>query len=1064
MTAIVDVSESNPSAPMIFDKARPDADPLRAAVRNAYRADEAAVVRSCLDAVSFNDKELARINARSSELVEAVRRDRVASGGIDAFMHEYELSSNEGVVLMCLAEALLRIPDAETADLLIKDKIGGADWDRHLGLSESLFVNASTWALMLTGRVVNLEEEGRGEWRGLLTRMIARSGEPVIRQAVTQAMRILGRQFVMGRTIGEALKRAESSEARGYRYTYDMLGEAARTLADAERYFESYTQAIQAIGAVADGRGPIEGPGISVKLSALHPRFEFAKSDRVMAELRPRLAELARLAAGHGIGLCVDSEESERLEPTLDLLDAVAADPALGDWDGFGFALQAYQKRALPLVDWLADRGRRNGRRLMVRLVKGAYWDAEVKHAQELGQTGYPVFTRKVSTDVSYLACAARILKARDALYPAFATHNAHTLAAVLELAGDDVTLEFQRLHGMGEALYDQVVGPQRLNIPCRVYAPVGSHEDLLAYLVRRLLENGSNTSFVNRIVDEELPLDDIVADPLERARALDPVPHPKIPLPRDLFGDERRNSNGIDLTDVSVLRPLAQAMADAAGREWFASPIVAGARRASDGRLVTDPSDRRRTVGSVAETTPELAREALEQGLAAQPAWDAAGGDTRAACLERAADLYEAHDAELMTLAVREAGKTLPDAVAELREAVDFLRYYAQCARRDFAGPVLLPGPTGESNTLALHGRGVFVCISPWNFPLAIFTGQIAAALVAGNAVLAKPAEQTPLIADRAVRLLHEAGVPDDVLHLLPGDGPSVAGPLLGDARIGGVAFTGSTETARLINRQLADRDGPIVPLIAETGGQNAMIVDSSALPEQVTRDVLASAFQSAGQRCSALRVLYVQDEIADYLIRMLDGATRELAVGDPGLLSTDIGPVIDAEALEKLESHGARMEKEATLLFRGELGPNCDHGTYFAPCAFAIPSMTVLEREVFGPVLHVVRYRAADLESVVDEINRSGYGLTVSVHSRIESTVDRVLARLRVGNAYVNRNQIGAVVGVQPFGGEGLSGTGPKAGGPRYLYRFATERAVSVDTTAAGGNAALMSLEEGA
>ncbi len=1050
---------------MLLSKPIADPGPLRATIRAAHLQDETACIQDLLERVTLSRAAKQRIADRASALVERVRADRIASGGIDAFMHEYELSSREGVVLMCLAEALLRIPDAETADRLIKDKIGDADWDAHLGRSDSLFVNASTWALMLTGRVVNLaDEDGETEWRKTFKHLIARSGEPVIRQAVTQAMRILGRQFVMGRTIDEALKRAGDSEAAGYRYSYDMLGEAACTMADAERYFEAYQAAIRAIGARSAGRGHIEGPGISVKLSALHPRFQAAQAERVMAELVPRLVALARLAKDLDIGLCVDSEEADRLELTLDVFEATASDPALKGWDGLGYAIQAYQKRALPVVAWLEDLAERNGRRLAVRLVKGAYWDTEIKRGQEQGLAGYPVFTRKVSSDVCYLACAARLLAAPRAFYAAFATHNAHTAAAIMEIAGNDTPFEFQRLHGMGEALFDQIVGSDAMGYPCRVYAPVGSHEDLLAYLVRRLLENGANSSFVNRIVDEKLPVSEIVADPLSAAAALDPVPHPAIPLPEDLFGAARKNSRGWDLNDPAVVGPLAVAMAAAGAVERLACPVVGGVAVDRAARPVTDPADRRRVVGQVIEADESLAKQALAVARDAQPDWDRAGAARRADCLERAAALYETHGAELMYLAVREAGKSAADAVAELREAVDFLRFYGACARKLFAGPTALQGPTGERNELSLHGRGVFVCISPWNFPLAIFTGQIAAALAAGNAVLAKPAEQTPLIAARAVALLHEAGVPPEILHLLPGDGPAVAGPLVADPAIGGVAFTGSIETARLINRALAGRDGPIVPLIAETGGQNAMIVDSSALLEQVVHDVLSSAFQSAGQRCSALRVLYAQDDIAERLIQMLAGAAAELAVGDPALLATDVGPVIDADALAVLQAHADRMAKEAETLFEVPVaaGEATDHGTFFGPRAFEIPSMDVLDREVFGPVLHVVRFSADRLDDVVDEINRSGYGLTVAIHSRIDTTVERLLARLKVGNAYVNRNQIGAVVGVQPFGGEGLSGTGPKAGGPHYLYRFATERAVSTDTTAAGGNAALMSMGE--
>ncbi|UCH75668.1 MAG: bifunctional proline dehydrogenase/L-glutamate gamma-semialdehyde dehydrogenase PutA, partial [Rhodospirillales bacterium] len=927
----------------------------------------------------------------------------------------------------------------------------------------SLFVNASTFALMLTGRVVNLDsEQAAKDFTGTLGRLLARSGEPVIRQAVVRGMRILGRQFVMGRTIAEALDRAGTAEKRGYRYSYDMLGEAARTMDDADRYFEAYVRAIEAIGARAAGRGPVAAPGISVKLSALHPRYEFAHRDRVMAELVPRLNDLAARARAADIGFCVDAEEADRLDLSLDVIEAVSGDPALGGWAGFGLAVQAYQKRGLPLIDWLADMARRHGRRLMVRLVKGAYWDSEIKWSQELGLAGYPVFTRKASTDASYIACAKRLFANADAFYPQFATHNAHTLATVLELAGASRDFEFQRLHGMGSDLYDQIVGEAGRGQACRIYAPVGSHEDLLAYLVRRLLENGANTSFVNRIVDAETDIDEIIADPIAAVGRLAHKAHPSIPLPVALYGPSRRNSAGVDLNDPTVLTRFAADMAKAAEDAWRAGPIVNGELRSEGGRAVSDPADRRRDVGVVAEAAARDVAEALDGAVAAQPAWDRTPAPDRAAMLERAADLYEAHTAVLMAIACREAGKTANDGIAEVREAVDFLRYYAGRCRAEFAGPVELPGPTGERNEIALHGRGAFVCISPWNFPLAIFTGQLAAALAAGNTVLAKPAEQTPIMAARAVGLLHEAGVPGDVLHLLPGDGATVGGALVGDPRIAGVAFTGGTDTARLINRALAARDGPIVPLIAETGGQNAMIVDSSALPEQVVRDVLASAFRSAGQRCSALRVLFVQDDVADRTIEMLSGAMRELKVGDPALLSTDVGPVIDEEARGVLQAHADRMDREARLLCAVSLGADCEHGCFFAPRAYEIDSVAILDREVFGPILHVVRYDDARLDQVLDDINATGYGLTLGVHSRVDSTIRRIVERIRVGNAYVNRNQIGAVVGVQPFGGEGLSGTGPKAGGPHYLHRFATERVVSTDTTASGGNASLMSLEE--
>jgi RHH-type proline utilization regulon transcriptional repressor/proline dehydrogenase/delta 1-pyrroline-5-carboxylate dehydrogenase len=1036
------------------------ADPKREALPELLHASEADVVERLLRALSVTPETRARIDASARRLVAGVRKQRTGGGGLDAFLQEFDLSSREGVVLMCLAEALLRIPDAATADRLIRDKIVEADWTSHLGKSDSLFVNASTWALMLTGRVMRFdrgEEEGLG---AILKRMVTASGEPVIRHAVTAAMRILGRQFVMGRTIDEALGRAAPTEPKGWRYSYDMLGEAARTAKDAARYFKSYADAIAAIGRANAGRGPITGPGISVKLSAIHPRYEVAQTERVRRELVPSLIELARMAKAAQIGFTVDAEEAERLDLSLDIIDAALADPSLAGWEGFGLAVQAYQKRTLGLIDWLAERGRARNRRLMVRLVKGAYWDTEIKRAQERGVDGYPVYTRKVTTDLSYLACAQAIFAAGSVFYPQFATHNAHTLASIMEFAGGRA-FEFQRLHGMGEALYEQIVTPDR---PCRVYAPVGSHEDLLAYLVRRLLENGANTSFVNRIADERLPVDAIVGDPAEMVAKLEPKTHPRIPLPADIYRPDRRNAAGLDLNDIPTLKTLDAAMGQAASASHTAAPIIGGKpHRHLPARSVTDPHDRRRIVGEVMEATKAEVELALAAAAKAQPAWDATPVGRRAEILEAAADLYEKHHSALMALIVREAGRSIPDALGEVREAVDFCRYYAARAREDFGPSQELRGPTGGRNSLGLHGRGVFACISPWNFPLAIFTGQIVAALAAGNAVVAKPAEQTPLIAARAVALLHEAGVPGNVLHLLPGDGPTVGAPLVADPRVAGIAFTGSTETARAINQALASRGGPIAPLIAETGGINAMIVDSSALPEQVVADTLASSFNSAGQRCSALRVMFVQEDIADKLLEMLAGAMAELKIGDPGLLATDVGPVIDEEARQGLVKHAERMAREAKLIYACTLSDENSHGTYFAPVAYEVDSFARVDREVFGPILHVVRFAGDKLDAVIDAVNASGYGLTLGIHSRIDDTIEHIRARVRVGNLYVNRNMIGAVVGVQPFGGEGLSGTGPKAGGPHYLHRFAVERTVAVDVTAQGGNASLLMLDEG-
>jgi RHH-type proline utilization regulon transcriptional repressor/proline dehydrogenase/delta 1-pyrroline-5-carboxylate dehydrogenase len=1030
-------------------------DPFYPAINAAYRIDEGEQVTMLLKEATLPAELRQRIADRARALVTDVRRQGLPSG-IDGLMHEYDLSNQEGVVLMCLAEALLRIPDAETMDNLIYDKISAGDWEKHVGKSDSLFVNASSWGLMLTGRMIRFKDN-----QGTFKRFIQRRGEPVVRRAITQAMGVLGRQFIMGRTVKAALGRSRNDRKKGYRHSFDMLGEAARTVQAADRYFHAYQEAIDAIGEVAEQRGPIEGPGISVKLSALHPRYELAQGQRMKMELLPRLRTLALQAKSYNIGLNIDSEEATRIDLSLELLKALFTDPALEDWEGLGLALPAYQKRAFHIIDWLADLAHSQGRRLLVRLVKGAYWDAEIKRAQEQGLDGYPVFTRKASTDVSYLACARKLLATPDAFYPQFASHNAHTVAAVLEMAGERRDFEFQRLHGMGEPLYDQIVNPQGLNIPCRIYAPVGNHEDLLAYLVRRLLENGSNTSFVNRIVDRDAPIDEIIADPVAKVSALARIPHPRIPLPANLYGDQRPNSKGIDLSDLQQLKELAQGMEKAAEKTWWARPMLGDGVREGAGRGILSPADRRRQVGTVVEASDADVEQALAIASRAAPTWDATPVEIRAGCLERAADLMEEEMATLMGLCTLEAGKNIADGVAEVREAVDFCRYYANRARINMALPHSLPGPTGQRDQLSWRGRGVFVCISPWNFPLAIFLGQVSAALVTGNAVIAKPAEQTPLIAAYAVDLLHRAGVPRDVLQLLPGDG-AIGARLVSDARVAGVAFTGSIEAAWSINRSLAAKSGPIAPLIAETGGQNVMIVDSSALPEQVVVDVLASSFQSAGQRCSALRVLYVQADIADNLLNMLTGAMVELRVGDPGDLATDVGPVIDTDALATLRRHAERLEQQGRLIYRCKLSSDTDHGSFFPPQAFEIESITQLEREVFGPILHVVRYRARDLDKVIDAINNTGYGLTFGIHSRIDSTIRYVTERIRAGNAYVNRNMIGAVVGVQPFGGEGLSGTGPKAGGPHYLYRFATEQALSVNTTAAGGNASLMSLQD--
>lgn len=1048
------------SSGMIFNQF-PKLSSLRAKMNELYLADEGECLDRLLRIARLDDAARERVMERARQLVESVRANAESKGGIEAFLHQYDLSSQEGMVLMCLAEALIRIPDDETADKLIRDKLATGNWQEHLGESSSLFVNASTWGLMLTGRIIRLDTEATANLGRFMGRMVSRTGEPMVRTALRQAMRIMGHQFVMGRTIKEALKRTGGKEHRAYRHSFDMLGEAALTEADAQVFFDAYAGAIDAIGAaVPAGTDVFSAPGISVKLSALHPRYEFGQRARVLDELPSRLLALAERAAKVGIALTVDAEEVNRLDLSLDVFERVYRSDSLKGWQGFGLAIQAYQKRAIGLIDWLVELSEAVGRRIPVRLVKGAYWDTEIKLAQIEGLAGYPVFTRKPSTDVSYLACARRLLAAGEAIYPQFATHNAHTLASVLEMAGERRDFEFQRLHGMGEELYGEVVGESKLGVHCRVYAPVGRHKELLPYLVRRLLENGANTSFVNRIIDEKVPVEDIVADPVATVEGLHVKPHPRIPLPRDIYGPDRVNARGVNLSDVAELESLAKEMEQATRQDWRAAPVVGGKALTGVSHPVLDPTDRQRQTGVAVDADENTVRQALDLACAAQPGWDETPADRRADILIRAAELYDEHRAELMALAVREAGKSIPDAIAEVREAIDFLRYYALRCRRDFGEPLRMPGYTGECNDLSLHGRGVFVCISPWNFPLAIFTGQVSAALAAGNSVLAKPAEQTTLIGALAVRLLYEAGIPGDVLHFLPGRGEVVGAAAVADERVAGVAFTGSTETAKLIHKSLANRAGAIPALIAETGGQNAMLVDSSALPEQVVQDVIESAFHSAGQRCSALRVLFVQEDIAPRVIEILAGYMRTLNVGDPGLLRTDVGPVIDAEALENLARHAERIKQQGRLIAEALLPAEAANGTFLAPLAVEIDRLDILKREVFGPILHVIRYRARDLDKIIDAINETGYGLTLGVHSRIDSQARAIGKRVRVGNAYINRNMIGAVVGVQPFGGQGLSGTGPKAGGPHYLLRFATERTLTVNTTALGGNATLLSL----
>jgi RHH-type proline utilization regulon transcriptional repressor/proline dehydrogenase/delta 1-pyrroline-5-carboxylate dehydrogenase len=1045
----------------VFAGEAPVPEGARAAIDREFLADEEATVARLIAQTRLAPEHNRSVHERARRWVEAVRAQASEQSGIEAFLHQYDLSSEEGVVLMCLAEALIRIPDAETADKLIRDKLARGDWSSSLGESRSLFVNASTWSLMLSGRLAGLSRDTAEHPASFLARMAQRVGEPVVRAAMRQAMRILGRQFVMGRTIKEGLDRAGERDNRRYRYSFDMLGEAARTEADAQAFQHAYAQAIGAIGKANRAEDIFDAHGISVKLSALYPRYELARRDDALGALVPRLKALGEAAKAAGIGLTVDAEEADRLDLSLDIIEAVYRDPALEGYEGFGLAVQAYQKRAPAVIDWLAALAGEVGRRVPVRLVKGAYWDTEIKYSQLEGHADYPVFTRKVNTDVCYLACAQRMLAAGEAIYPQFASHNAWTVSAIVELAGAREDYEFQRLHGMGEALYGEVLREAGAARHCRVYAPVGAHRELLPYLVRRLLENGANTSFVHRISDTNTPIEDVVANPCEIAAQNEPKRHPKIPLPRDLYAPTRKNSRGINRADLAALHDLSAAMTKALDQPWRAAPIVGGKSRDGRARPVRDPADNRRIVGEVVEADAAMAEEAVGSAVGAQPEWDRRPAAERAAIIERAADALEARMSEFMALCVREAGKSIPDAIAEVREAVDHLRYNAMQCRRQFGEPIRLPGPTGESNELELHGRGVFVCISPWNFPVAIFLAQVSGALAAGNTVIAKPAEQTSLIGHRVVALLHEAGVPGDVLHVLLGDGPTVGAPAVGDPRIAGVAFTGSTETARGINRTLAEREGPLATLIAETGGQNAMIVDSSALPEQVVLDVAQSAFGSAGQRCSALRVLCVQEEIADRVIEILAGYMETLTIGDPGWLATDVGPVIDSDARKALEAHVDKISKLGKVIAHPALPESCGEGSFVAPLAVEIEGIDVLEREVFGPILHVVRYRARDLKKTIEAVNATGYGLTFGVHSRIESEAEALVRAIGAGNCYVNRNMVGAVVGVQPFGGRGLSGTGPKAGGPHYLPRFATEKTTTINTAAVGGNASLLAME---
>ncbi len=1006
----------------MFNFAFPTQTPLRQAITDAYRRDEIEAVQDMLQRAQMTDEERNAASELARRLVTQVRSSRTKASGVDALMHEFSLSSEEGVALMCLAEALLRIPDNATRDRLIADKISEGNWKSHLNNSPSLFVNAAAWGLLITGKLTtNTSEKNMGS---ALSRIISKGGAPLIRQGVNYAMRLLGKQFVTGQTIEEALQNGKEREKMGYRFSFDMLGEAAYTEEDANRYYNDYVQAIHAIGKDAAGQGVYEGNGISVKLSAIHPRYSRAQHERVMSELLPRLKELFLLGKKYDIGINIDAEEANRLELSLDLMEALVSDPDLAGYKGIGFVVQAYQKRCPFVIDYLIDLARRNNQKLMIRLVKGAYWDSEVKWAQVDGMEGYPTYTRKVHTDISYLACARKLLDAQDAVFPQFATHNAYTLGAIYQM-GKGKDFEHQCLHGMGETLYDQVVGPQNLGRRVRVYAPVGTHETLLAYLVRRLLENGANSSFVNQIVDENISIDRLIKSPFDTIAEEGIHLHPALPLPRDLYGKDRLNSQGVDFSNETVLQNLQEKLNQASSEDFHAASIVNGeARNVGEAQPVRNPADHNDVVGTVSFADAALAQEAIGAAVAALPEWSAKPASERADCLRRFADLLEQHTPALMMLAVREAGKTLNNAVAEVREAVDFCRYYAN----------------ESENTLPKDAKavGAIVAISPWNFPLAIFTGEVVSALAAGNTVIAKPAEQTSLIATYAVSLMHQAGIPTSALQLVLGAG-DVGSALTGDARIGGVIFTGSTEVARLINKALSKRDDNPV-LIAETGGQNAMIVDSTALPEQVCLDVLNSAFDSAGQRCSALRILCVQEDVADKMVNIIKGAMDELVVGKPTQLTTDIGPVIDAEAQQNLLTHINRMKGVAKAYHEIKTAADVDsnNSTFVRPILFELNNLNELQREVFGPVLHVVRYRASELDQLIDQINAKGYALTSGVHSRIEGTVEHVRDRIEAGNIYVNRNIVGAVVGVQPFGGHGLSGTGPKAGGPFYLQRL--------------------------
>jgi len=1033
---------------------------LRDQIRRDTHKDENRCVRQLLNENFLNQKSRDHILLEAKKLVEYSRNDVRHQGTLDAFLQEFGLSNEEGIALMCLAEALLRVPDAATADKLIAEKVTSGDWVRHLGRSKSIFVNASTWSLMLTGKIIHSDSfKTDSTWYESLINQL---GEPIIRQAMLQAMRILGGQYVLGRKIEEAMIKGLKENRQGTRFSFDMLGEGARTQSAAQRYFAAYLHAIHRIGKSNTSDDVYQADGISVKLSALHPRYEFAQLERVMNELLPKLIDLAETAKYYNIGFTIDAEEADRLDISLSLFERLAKHATLCDWSGLGFVLQAYQKRAPAVAHWLIALATETRRKIMVRLVKGAYWDTEIKHAQERGLEDYPVFTRKVNTDLSYQTCAQILFGAPKSIYPQFATHNAYSIAMAAEL-GKGKQFEFQRLHGMGYLLYEEL---HKLNknsrLPIRVYAPVGAHKDLLPYLVRRLLENGANSSFVNRFMDESTPVDRLIHDTVDQATANTPYRHPQIPLPANLFQQThlpRQNARGLDLNHPTQCGILLNTIREF-GRHHFQGGSIVSGKKIGGNAAIKSPANAT-IVGYSSHAELTDIHQALDAAHLAQKQWDKQGGETRAQILEKVADCLESDRDELIALMTYEAGKTLPDCIDEVREAVDFCRYYANLAREHFTTALELPGPTGEHNALSLHGRGVFICISPWNFPLAIFMGQITAALAAGNAVIAKPAEQTPLIAAKAVNLMLRAGVPAELLHLINGDG-NVGAALVREPKVAGVVFTGSTETAKRIQLALAHKDGPIIPFIAETGGQNAMIVDSTAPLEHVVDDIIASAFKSAGQRCSALRVLFLQKDIADTALTMVREACDQLTLGHPWQLKTDIGPVIDTNACSALRDHITKMRNKASLVYAYPQDKTPTTGSFLGPHIFELSSLTQLRREVFGPILHVIRYDAQDLDEILHDINNTGYGLTLGIHTRIESEAAHIFSRTNVGNTYVNRNMVGAVVGVHPFGGQGLSGTGPKAGGPFYLWRFASEKTFTVNTVATGGNAELLSLEQ--